>query len=143
MLSWPGTVLIANRFMWEVNLTWKWDALFESVPLQGGAMWSTPIHIRKLGFNPGPPIWLNGTRLGDQPHRTVIYSDHISADLRSGIVIGVRKLADCSMYHPYSIKFDILVSNKNLAEELGIQRVVSPLIEFCYNDHPNCNPHVK
>lgn len=118
------TVALAEKFLWEVFLTEKWDHLFlgyENIGL--------PILPRQLSFCPTKRSWESGP--DDEPC-TVTY---LEPNINSRVTVGMRyneKSEVPGLLWPGSISFDVSILNIPLAQKLGIEKLITPKMQVWY-----------
>lgn len=100
----------ADIFLAEVFLTGKWDHLFPF-----------PLLPNMLCFR--PDIIVEGLiEVLEGDTKAVMYLEEKTGSM---VMIGVRKeeVIDFEFWTPHSIKMDVVIHNKKLAKEYGLQRL--------------------
>jgi hypothetical protein len=114
------SVALAEKFLWEVFLTEKWDHIF-----LGDENTGLPILPRQLSFCPTKRSWESGHGLDAC---TVTY---LEPSINSRVTIGMHYEKEDEvpgLLWPSSISFDVSILNIPLTQQLCIQKLVTPKI---------------
>lgn len=116
----PLTIALAEKFLWEVLLTEKWDHIF-----LGDENTGLPVLPRQLSFCPTKRSWESSDNI---EACTVTYLEpSISSRVTIGMRYGTEDEAPGLLW-PSSISFDVSILDLSLAQQLGIEKLVTPKI---------------
>ena len=112
----PTAVALANKFLWELLLTNKWDHVF-----LGDENTGLNVLPREISFCPTKDVWTDGSQVeGDS--KLISYFDY-STD--SCVIIGMRKefIGDTELWYPNSVLLTIWLSTQDLILRHGFDLV--------------------
>jgi hypothetical protein len=116
----PMTVALAEKFLWEVFLTEKWDHIFF-----GDENNRLPILPRQLSFCPTKRSW--GKEEGVACSVT-----YIEPNIDSRVTVRMRYSREdevLGLLWPDSISFDVSILNIPLRQQLGIEKLTTSKIK--------------
>lgn len=113
----PLPAALAEKFLWEVLLTDKWNHLFEE---------KFPIFPKQLNFCPTKRTW--GRGLNEDIYAVIFEEENRWG---SRVVVGMRANKPnerAGLLWPASISLDIFILDKRISARVGFERFVTPRI---------------
>ena len=128
----PVDIAFAQKFFWEAMLTSEWDHIFQGFPEKNS--FQSPILVKGLQYILIPEVtsWAYCEDSGDGDVLKVVFlSKNFDNHADSKVVIGMRLAKEDEIEFclwPNSISFDVFIYYIPVANNLGVERFITPRI---------------
>ncbi len=124
----PTAVALANKFLWELFLTDKWDHIF-----LGDENTGLSVFPREISFCPTKDVWMDGSQIeGDS--KLISYFEY---SICSCVIIGMRKefVDGAELWYPNSVLLDMRLLTQDLILRHGSTLVATPPFKVWYKEY--------
>jgi hypothetical protein len=123
----PTAVALANKFIWELLLTNKWDHIFlgdENIGLS--------VFPREISFCPTKDVWTDGSQVeGDS--KLISYFEY---SIGSCVIVGMRKefVGSVELWYPNSVLLEMRLLTQDLILRHGSNLVATPPLKVWHKE---------
>ena len=126
----PTAVALANKFLWELLLTNKWDHIF-----LGDENTGLSVFPREISFCPTKDVWTDGSQAeGDS--KLISYFEYSEYSISSCVIVGMRKefVDGTELWYPNSVLLDMRLLAQDLILRHGSSLVATPPLKVWYKE---------